>query len=91
MQVLEETGLEIDDMVCPDDMLEATLDNKCCQLFVVSGLDPESAKFAPQVQKVCVCVWCVCMCVVCVLYVCAANLKGVNSTVHCCFIVHLNL
>jgi len=52
MQVLEETGLEIDSMVRPDDMIEATSDNKLCQLFIVSGLDPEAAKFAPQVQKV---------------------------------------
>eukprot|EP00967_Tisochrysis_lutea_P094069 scaffold136537_cov20-Tisochrysis_lutea.AAC.2 len=39
-------------MVRPDDMIEATSDNKLCQLFIVSGLDPEAAKFAPQVQKV---------------------------------------
>ena len=51
-QVLEETGLEIDDMVRPDDMIEAQSDNKRCQLFIVSGLDPETATFAPQVQKV---------------------------------------
>lgn len=52
LQVLEETGLEIDSMVRPDDMIEATSDNKLCQLFIVCGLDPEAAKFAPQVQKV---------------------------------------
>jgi len=51
-QVLEETGLDIDSMVRPDDMIEATSDNKLCQLFIVTGLDPEAAKFAPQVQKV---------------------------------------
>lgn len=39
-------------MVNAEDMIEATTDNKISQLFIVSGLDPDTAKFAPQMQKV---------------------------------------
>lgn len=51
-QVLEETGYDIEDLVNDDDFIELTLDGKRNKLFIVAGLDPNSAQFAPKCKGV---------------------------------------
>jgi hypothetical protein len=49
VQVLEETGLVIDSMIDPHAYLEARgHQDKPHKLFIVTGLDPQTAKLAPQ-------------------------------------------
>lgn len=52
LQVLEETGFDIEDLVQEDDFIELTLDGKRNKLFIVAGLDPNSAQFAPKCKGV---------------------------------------
>mmetsp|Transcript_22857 Transcript_22857/g.58241 ORF Transcript_22857/g.58241 Transcript_22857/m.58241 type:complete len:354 (-) Transcript_22857:491-1552(-) len=50
-EVMEETGMVIDDMIVPEHCIEATMDGKLNKLYIITGLDPETARFAPKVQK----------------------------------------
>lgn len=47
-EVLEETGYDIEDLVVEEDFIELTLDGKRNKLYIVAGLDPDSAQFAPK-------------------------------------------
>lgn len=51
-QVLEETGYDIEELVQEEDFIELTLDGKRNKLFIVAGLDPNSAQFAPKCKGV---------------------------------------
>lgn len=51
-QVLEETGYDIEDLVCEEDFIELNLDGKRNKLYIVAGLDPDSAQFAPKCKGV---------------------------------------
>lgn len=44
--------MTIDDMLVPENAIEATMDGKLNKLFIITGLDPNTARFAPKVQKV---------------------------------------
>lgn len=52
LQVLEETGYDIEDLVQEEEFIELTLDGKRNKLFIVAGLDPNSAQFAPKCKGV---------------------------------------
>lgn len=52
LQVLEETGYDIEDLVREEDFIELTLDGKRNKLYIVAGLDPNSAQFAPKCKGV---------------------------------------
>jgi hypothetical protein len=39
----------------PSACIEATAENKLHKLFIVSGVDPQTTQFAPQLQKVRLC------------------------------------
>lgn len=52
LQVLEETGYDIEDLVVEEDFIELTLDGKRNKLYIVAGLDPDSAQFAPKCKGV---------------------------------------
>eukprot|EP00882_Tetradesmus_deserticola_P003578 GHRQ01003787.1.p1 GENE.GHRQ01003787.1~~GHRQ01003787.1.p1 ORF type:complete len:414 (+),score=150.91 GHRQ01003787.1:159-1400(+) len=47
-EVLEETGYDIEELVCEDDFIELNLDGKRNKLYIVAGLDPDNAQFAPK-------------------------------------------
>eukprot|EP00775_Hariotina_reticulata_P013707 gene13707-13829_t len=47
-EVLEETGCDIEELVREEDFIELTLDGKRNKLYIVAGLDPDSAQFAPK-------------------------------------------
>lgn len=51
-QVLEETGYDIEELVKEEDFIELTLDGKRNKLYIVAGLDPNSAQFAPKCKGV---------------------------------------
>lgn len=51
-QVLEETGYDIEDLVQEEHFIELTLDGKRNKLYIVAGLDPNSAQFAPKCKGV---------------------------------------
>ena len=51
-QVLEETGYDIEELVREEDFIELTLDGKRNKLYIVAGLDPDSAQFAPKCKGV---------------------------------------
>jgi mRNA-decapping enzyme subunit 2 len=55
LQVLEETGYDIEELVCEDDFIELNLDGKRNKLYIVAGLDPDSAQFAPKCKGVSIC------------------------------------
>jgi hypothetical protein len=50
--VLEETGCDIEELVREEDFIELTLDGKRNKLYIVAGLDPDSAQFAPKCRGV---------------------------------------
>lgn len=52
LQVLEETGYDIEELVREEDFIELTLDGKRNKLYIVAGLDPNSAQFAPKCKGV---------------------------------------
>jgi hypothetical protein len=52
LQVKEETGLDIEDLVDPSQFIEATVEGKLHKLFIVKGVNPETTTFAPLAQKV---------------------------------------
>lgn len=52
MQVLEETGYDLEGQLREDDMIELVMSGKQHKLYIVAGVDPDSAKFAPKC-KVC--------------------------------------
>lgn len=52
LQVLEETGYDIEALVNEDDFIELTLEGKRNKLYIVAGLDPDSAQFAPKCKGV---------------------------------------
>lgn len=63
-QVMEETGYDIEHLVSEVDFIELTLDGKRNKLYIVPGLDPDSAQFAPQCRGVRACAYvCMCACV----------------------------
>lgn len=51
-QVLEETGYDIEELVQEEHFIELTLDGKRNKLYIVAGLDPNSAQFAPKCKGV---------------------------------------
>lgn len=61
--MLEETGYDIEDLVQEEHFIELTLDGKRNKLYIVAGLDPNSAQFAPKCKGVsvqgvaCGCCW----------------------------------
>lgn len=52
VQVLEETGYDIESLVKEEDYLELVLEGKRNRLYIVAGLDPDSAQFAPKCKGV---------------------------------------
>lgn len=51
-QVLEETGYDIEPLVNENDFIELNLEGKRNKLYIVAGLDPDSAQFAPKCKGV---------------------------------------
>ncbi|GFH25865.1 nudix hydrolase domain-containing protein, partial [Haematococcus lacustris] len=47
LQVLEETGLSIEHLIDPEQFLQASHEGKPFKLFIVSGVDPDTTRFAP--------------------------------------------
>jgi hypothetical protein len=53
--VLEETGYDLEGLLNDDDVIELIISGKQHKLFIVAGVDPESAVFAPQCKGVRAC------------------------------------
>lgn len=51
-QVLEETGYDIESLLNEADFIELNLEGKRNKLYIVAGLDPDSAQFAPKCKGV---------------------------------------
>ncbi len=52
LQVLEETGYDIEALVDENNYIELMLEGKRNKLYIVAGLDPDSAQFAPKCKGV---------------------------------------
>lgn len=50
-EVLEETGYDIEKKLKEDDFIEIYADGKKNKLYIVTGVDPETTVFAPQVRQ----------------------------------------
>lgn len=51
-EVLEETGFDLEGKLDERDHIELVLEGKRNKLYIAAGLDPKSAKFAPQCKGV---------------------------------------
>ncbi|KAI8473512.1 MAG: hypothetical protein J3K34DRAFT_410962 [Monoraphidium minutum] len=51
-EVLEETGYDLEGALSEEDCIELVLEGKRNKLYIVAGLDPKSAQFAPKCKGV---------------------------------------
>lgn len=61
--MFEETGYDIGDIIKEDDNIEMTIGGKQTKLYIVVGIDPDVAQFAPKCRGVSTVPVLLCICV----------------------------
>eukprot|EP00798_Chlamydomonas_sp_ICE-L_P025633 gene25633-11291_t len=50
-ETVEETGFDVEDMLIPEHYIENNADGKLNRLYIIMGINPETAKFSPQLKS----------------------------------------